>query len=209
MLNARHPADLAFTAQEYEAAHELRRQPQAPLLIFAGSLRPQKRPDRFLRVVKLVHERFGIVEAWMLGDGPEREQVRRMAKELAIADHVHMLGYQEHVAPYLAQADLLLLTSDSEGTPGVVIEAAMLGKPSVATNTGGTTGCILDRETGILAPPEDEALAAAVLELLRDPDTRLRYGRRAKSWVGEHFTMDRVARRYLNFYEELTQGRRK
>jgi glycosyltransferase involved in cell wall biosynthesis len=178
--------------------------PNVVVVLFMGSLTAQKRPDRFLRVIRTVREKLSNVEAWLLGDGPLRENLTDMVNALGLQDTVRFWGYQEQVAPYIVASDLLLQTSDSEGTPGVVLEAAFLGRPAVATDVGGTSGCILDRKTGMLVDPEDEAaLAQAVLTLLQNPARRIEMGHRAAHWVQGKFTIEESARKYTSFYQQI------
>ena len=207
ILNGRDPNDLSYTQQEFDAIQCLRTGPDVPLLLFVGSLRPQKRPDRFLRIVKHVQDSYGPVDAWIVGDGPLKNEVILQAAELGLTDYVHCFGYQENVAPFMAVCDILVQSSDSEGTPGVVIEAAMLGKPAVATNVGGTVGCIRDGETGILVKAGDEAgLTDAATRLVKDDVLRRNMGFEARRWVSQHFTIDHVVNQYLDFYLEVSRG---
>ena len=178
--------------------------PNIVVVLFMGSLTAQKRPDRFLRVIRTVREKLSNVEAWLLGDGPLRENLMETVNAFGLQDIVRFWEYQEQVAPYIVASDLLLQTSDSEGTPGVVLEAASLGRPAVATDVGGTSECILDRKTGMLVDPEDEAaLAQAVLMLLQNPTRRIEMGNRAAQWVREKFTIEEAAHKYTNFYQQI------
>ncbi|MFN2200024.1 MAG: glycosyltransferase, partial [Caldilineaceae bacterium] len=76
---------------------------------------------------------------------------------------------------YLYAADLFVLTSDSEGMPGVLLEAGFAGLPAVATDVGGGGECVLHGQTGILVPPQDaDALKQALRSLLRNRERRSR-----------------------------------
>ena len=124
----------------------------------------------------------------------------------ACAHAVHFLGAQEHVGDYLNAADLFALTSDTEGMPGVLLEAGYMGLPVVATDVGGVAECVVDGETGILVAAHATAvtaLTAALARLLRDAGLRAKFGRCAQAWVGNKFTIDRVAAAYVDFYTML------
>ena len=112
------------------------------VVALVGALSPEKRVDRAVEVVGRVPEATLLVA----GDGPvevpESTQVRR-------------LGSLADVGPVLAAADVLLLTSDTEGIPGVVIEAAFTGLPTIATRVGGITDVVDDGRTGFLFEPGD------------------------------------------------------
>jgi glycosyltransferase involved in cell wall biosynthesis len=202
--NGRDLSQLQISESQAVIREQFGTAPNVSVVLFMGSLTTQKRPDRFLRVMRTVCENLSNVEAWLLGDGPLRENLVEIVDALGLQDTVHFWGYQEQVTPYIIASDLLLLTSDSEGTPGVVLETAFLGRPAVATNVGGTSECILDRKTGILVDPEDEvALAQAVLRLLQNPTRRLEMGHRAAQWIREKFTIEESARKYIDFYQQI------
>ncbi len=185
-----------------------------PVLLYVGSLTREKRPDRLLRVAAAAARQLAggevssgpAAELWVVGEGPLCRQLRESPGEPSLA--VHLVGGQEDVTPWLHAADLLLLTSDTEGTPGAVLEAAAAGLPAVATRVGGVAECVEDGRSGLLAEASDEAgLVAAVLELLRDPERRRRMGREARRKVRSEFALDQIAGRYENFYRTLWHGR--
>ena len=145
---------------------------------------------------------------WLVGDGPQRGELVALAASLGLDDAVHFAGVQYDVAGYMQAADLLLLTSDTEGIPAVVLEAGLHGLPVVATRVGGVPECVLDGETGLLVDADDEAgLANVALSLLQDPARRQMMGRRAREWVTENFAMDKIARQYVAFYTQVMAAR--
>jgi len=191
---------------------ELQTPADAPVILYVGSLSPEKRLDRLLRVVGQVRQQVPALQAlqvWLVGDGPLRAALEQQVKAEGLAQTVRFLGVQSDVAAYMNSADLFLLTSDTEGIPAVILEAGLLGLPVVATRVGGLPECVLDGETGQLVDPGDEArLAQVVTDLLRCPARRHRMGARAKAWVRANFTMDIIARQYLDFYREVLDLRR-
>lgn len=179
-----------------------------PLLLFMGNLTEQKRPDRFLRVVAEVRRHLPEVQGWLLGRGPLEDTLRRRARTLGIEGAVRFCGYQQRVAPFIAACDLLVVTSDSDGIPAVVLEAGFLEKPTVATRVGGLHECVEDGVTGVLVDPADEPqLMAEVRGLLENPERRAALGSAAHTFVSDGFTIDVVARRYLDFYEKIASDR--
>jgi glycosyltransferase involved in cell wall biosynthesis len=121
-----------------------------------------------------------------------------------LSDQVVFLGLQANVATYMNAADLLLLTSDTEGIPGVVLEAGLLGLPVVATEVGGVPECIREGETGVLMDPEDECgLANAVVDLLQDHQRWSRLSNSARVWIQREFTISIIAQRYADFYHHV------
>jgi glycosyltransferase involved in cell wall biosynthesis len=176
----------------------------APVMIAVGSLTREKRVDRMLRVLRELLPTVADLHLWVVGGGPLRPELERLAEELGVAPRVRWCGVCPDVGTYLAAADLFVLTSDTEGMPGVVLEAGWCGLAAVATNVGGTRECLLDQRTGLLVPAQDEArLVGAVECLLRDSDERRRMGAEARCWVTANFELRRVAETYAGFYGSI------
>jgi len=180
---------------------------EVPVVLFVGSLSPAKRPDRLLRVVHQARAHLPDLHLWVIGDGPLRAELEQQAASLGLAGQVRFLGVQAEVGDYMQAADLLLLTSDTEGIPRVILEAGLLGLPVVSTRVGGISEFVLPGETGLLAPPEQEAeLTQAILRLLRAPQERCRMGQQAKIQIEANYTTAQIAQAYLAFYRQV-QGR--
>ena len=106
----------------------------------------------------------------LVGEGPERPGIEAAARKLAIWDDVIFTGQQKQVEAYYAAADLYLLTSLSEGSPNVLLEAMSAGTPVVATAVGGVPELASDGVDALLVPRGDRtAIAAAALRILDDP----------------------------------------
>jgi glycosyltransferase involved in cell wall biosynthesis len=86
----------------------------------------------------------------MVGDGPLKVKMQEKANLLGIQDRITYTGYQSDVRPWIAMSDLLLLTSDTEGMPGVVLEAAAMKTPSISGNVGGVAEFIEDGLNGFI-----------------------------------------------------------
>lgn len=109
------------------------RLPGPPRLLAAGRMVPQKRFDVLLRAFALIRDREARLT--ILGDGPLRGDLKRLARSLGVADRVDMPGYVGDIIPALRQSDLYLLSSDYEGLPAVVIEALACNVPVAATES--------------------------------------------------------------------------
>lgn len=176
----------------------------APVLLAVGSLTSEKRPDRFLRVAAQVRQAHPDVHFWWAGAGPLAELMRARAQSLGLADRLRWLGAQERIATSLSAADVLLITSDTEGLPAVAVEAGALGLPVVASRVGGIAEAVLDGITGLLTEPGDEAaLASAVEDLLADPGRARKLGEAARKHVERELSWDRTVDAYLTFYREM------
>ncbi|MEV4560327.1 glycosyltransferase [Kitasatospora sp. NPDC049285] len=154
------------------------------LVAWVGALSGEKRPDLALAV----HAGLtGDVHLALAGEGPLRASVAAGAGE-----RVHVLGRLADPAALYRAADALLLTSDSEGVPGVLIEAALAGVPAVATDVGWVSDVVRDGETGFLAPRGDAAALTAALQKLLAAD-RAVYGDAARAHAVERFDLATVA----------------
>lgn len=203
------PRQLAPRRQRAAVRREEATAADRPVLIYLGSLTAEKRVDRLIDVVaRLGGESGGGPVLWVVGDGPLRAELSERAAAAGVGGRVRFLGVRHDVGDLLAAADLLVLASDTEGTPGVVLEAAALGVPAVATRVGGTAECVVEGETALLVEPQDvDGLAAAVGGLLAAPERRRAMGERARRWVDERFLLADLAPRYEAFYRQVLRRR--
>ena len=113
--------------------------PRGPIsvLLFLVNFTKQKRPDRFLNIVYELQKKISNVHGLMVGDGPLRGQVNSQISRLGITEKITLVGYQMDVRPWIAMSNVLLLTSDTEGMPGVILEAAAMKRLTVSIIVGG------------------------------------------------------------------------
>jgi glycosyltransferase involved in cell wall biosynthesis len=178
--------------------------PDVPVLIFVGSLTQEKRVDRLLDVHQRVLRTHPRTVLWIVGGGTLRGELEAYAARLGVMDSTRFVGVQSDVASLLHAADLMVLTSDTEGVPAVLLEAGYCGLPVVASDVGGVRECVQHGITGYLVPRDDiEGFSRRILEVLDDPTLRSRVGGAAREHVEAHFLMDAVAAEYVSFYTEL------
>lgn len=213
------PADLpAFRAsarQEILARHSL--PPTAAILIAAGRLLPIKGFDLLLQalptVVRAVPETVLLLCGASRQDpvlGDYRAYLERLAAELGVAGRVIFTGDVPagRFTRYLAAADLAVIPSIREGSNKVLLEAAALGTPFVATTTSGTGDFFRDPPGGVEVPPGDvPALAAGMVELLQDEARRRALGRQAAASC-QRFRSERVAAEMLQLYDRVVETSR-
>lgn len=180
----------------------------APVVLCVANLAPEKRLDRLVSAFSKARTASPAARLWLVGDGPERSSLDRLVRRLGLDAYVSFEGATGDVASYYAAADAFALTSDSEGIPAVLLEAAYFGLPVVATDVGLVRGCVLDGESALLVRPDEGAVADAMDRLLRDPELRHRLGARGRLLVEERFLMSNVARRYELFYESVLRAHR-
>lgn len=203
------PEALAPICSAAEVRASLGTPPGAPVALYVGSLTPEKRLDRLLAWAAGARARHPELRLWLVGDGPLRAELERRAAAPDLAGAVVFAGASDRVGDYLAAADLLLLASDTEGTPGAVLEAAVAGLPTVATAVGGVPEFVEDGVTGVLVDPNDPVAGGeAVAALLDDPPRRRAMGAAARRRAEEGFLIDAVAARFLAFYRRVLATRR-
>lgn len=170
-------------------------------ICMAGRLNPQKRYDRALEVARRLNEEGYDFELWILGDGELRPMIEKKIHEYDLNQRVLMMGFVKPPYSYMAQADILLCTSESEGLPLVIAEAFCLGVPVVATNITGPLELIGNSEYGILVEENTESIYQAVKSLLTNRHLRMFYAERslerAKIFGVEKFMQD-----FYNLLEE-------
>ena len=146
-------------------------------VVAIGRLVPIKRIDRLIRAFSAAVASAPDIRLYLVGDGSERSSLEELAASLGVADRVEFAGWSSDTPAWYAAADVVALTSDREGTPLALIEAAAAGRPVIASDVGGVVDVVVDGETGLVFQPDDEdALAAAIVRLARDPALRLRLG---------------------------------
>jgi L-malate glycosyltransferase len=148
--------------------------PSVPIVLAVGRLEPVKGHHHLLEAWPRVRALRPTAILMIIGAGAERRALQAQAERLGLGDGVRWLG-ERPALPYIANADVLVQPSLSEGMPNVVLEAMALGVPVVASSVGGTTELIANGETGLLVPAADAgALAEAISRLLEDRTTARR-----------------------------------
>ncbi|MDP9841381.1 glycosyltransferase [Streptosporangium lutulentum] len=182
--------------------------PDAPVVAYVGRLTQVKRPDRFLAVARLVAGNIPGCHFVVCGGG---DLERRVAQGVEpVRDSFHLLGWRKDVETVYAAADVVLLTSDNEGTPLTLVEAGMAGTPVVSTRVGSVAEIVREGHTGLLSTTDPGELAAHTIRLLSDPDLARRMGESARDWTRDEFGVERLVSDTENLYRSLcgTSGRR-
>ncbi len=169
-----------------------------------GRLVPVKGHEVFLKAFKIVREKAAHAHAVIIGDGELKERLRQMSVELGLGNAVSWLGHRDDIPQLLRAVDIVVQPSLNEGFGLAVVEAQAAGRPVVATRVGGLPEAVKEGETALLVPPNDpEALARAMLELMKDPARRETMGRQGQEWVRERFTIERMINDTLRLYESV------
>lgn len=167
-------------------------------VLIAATFKEKKGLEYALRAMSVAIDKMPSVKVviTMIGDGVLKDDLHALANELRIYDSINWMGYGSHdfFVEALYEADLFLAPSvtaadgDTEGTPVALIEAGASGLPVVSTTHADIPEVILDGKTGLLVPERNvEALVEAICSLAVSRDTRLEFGRHARSHVEENF----------------------
>jgi glycosyltransferase involved in cell wall biosynthesis len=168
------------------------------VIIFLGRITGIKRPDRFCNIVLNLARRHPRIRILIVGSGDLESSMHKKLSE--IKERVDFLGWRSDVENILACADILLLTSDNEGTPTSVIQAGMAGVPTVATNVGSLPEVIENGVTGILTDPDEDALTLALESLILNPELRKNLGENAKKDMSRRYSISTMIESYQSLY---------
>ena len=172
-----------------------------PVVLFVGRLTSVKRPDRLLAAFEQVVAKVPDATLAIAGQGDLLEEVRSNAQRLG--QSVRFLGWQPDVASLYAACDVVVISSDNEGMPVTLIEAAMAGVPGVTTDVGSASEVVDDQVTGLVVSTDAEAIAEALIDLLSDPGRRLEMGCAAELRARQCFSSERLVADHAALYRRL------
>lgn len=168
------------------------------LIVSVARLAPQKSLEVLLDSLGSLRNDAHLA---VIGEGPLRSDLERYARSAGLEDKVHLMGFRDDVADYVAAADVFCLSSIWEGVPLAAQEAILLRTPVVGTDVGGMRELISNKVSGRLVPARDpEALAAALDEVLADPVRAKTYADAAIGSLKERFSTERMLERLRRAY---------
>jgi glycosyltransferase involved in cell wall biosynthesis len=174
------------------------------LVTWLGRMTEIKRVDDLLRAFADLRGRGVDAVLALVGDGPNREGLRRLAEQLGIAEFVRFTGFRRDVGSVYAASDAVALSSANEGTPVSLIEALAAGCPVVTTDVGGALDVVDHGRVGFLVPAGDtEAFADRLEELVRRPELRRELGAAGREHVLARYSVDRLVRDIDHLYRSL------
>jgi L-malate glycosyltransferase len=170
-------------------------------IAFVGRMVPVKRVDRFLRVARLLVDHHGpdAFRFHLIGDGPLQNEMQELARSLHVDPQCTFHGFVRNPLPWLSQMSALVLTSDHEGTPMVILEALTLGIPVVAPAVGGLVEALNIEGGYLIADQRLEDYAHAVQNAARPAkDATL-----VRPTLPKDFDIETSAREYVELYRDL------
>jgi glycosyltransferase involved in cell wall biosynthesis len=173
------------------------------VLLFLGNFTKQKRPDRFLDIVYELQKKISNVHGLMVGDGPLRGQVNSQISRLGITENITLAGYQMDVRPWIAMSNVLLLTSDTEGMPGVILEAAAMKRLTVSNIVGGVQEFISNCDNGFLnfSNTNDE-YTKILISIVFDKINIPKLENKCFDTVLQNYHIDSIFRSYILFFNQ-------
>ena len=168
---------------------------------FIGRLTKVKRPDRMLEVARELKSRNTNIHFIVAGGGELLAECENIALKEKLP--VTFLGWQEDIEEVLAISDLVLLTSDNEGTPIALIQAGMAGIASVSTNVGSIAEVVVNKQTGLITDFSAVNIADTLEKLVSNSQLRMQYGQAASNFCLGKFHTEIMISKYSKLYKQL------
>lgn len=179
----------------------------SPLVGIVGSVRPGKGQIRLVAAMPRILAAEPKTRLALVGDASDAEhaaEVQATAAALGVTSQIVWAGRRDDPDAVMTALDLLALPSSEASVPLSLLEAMASGLPVVATEVGGIPECVVSGETGTLVALADaDALAEAILALVRDPAKRRRYGEAGRRRVRERFSLERQAASIESVFAEV------
>ena len=177
---------------------------EAPVVLFAGALTDEKNPLELIEIAKHVSAVFPRVSFLVAGDGPLSGDLTSAVYEARLSDQIKWLGSRSDLPDLMRASAAVIMTSRTEGIPGVAIEAGFSRRPVVAYEVGGLPEVVTHGHTGLLAPHGDvRALSDLLIQMLTDPSEAKALGERAQARCSELYGIETSGALYLDLYSRL------
>ncbi len=164
----------------------------------------RKRPDRLLRVVKMLSEAIEDMRCLVLGDGPLRSELHATCRSMGIENRIFFAGFQANVAHFFRQMAVFVLLSDSEGLPMAVLEAMASARPVVCTDVGGVREAIINGHNGYVCNVQEiDCIVNRVIDLIESPSRIVEMGLAGRKLAESKFSLETMVRSYERIYEDV------
>lgn len=202
------PFQRTMTAANREQLRkQLRAEPETRLIGTVACLKPQKAPEDFIRVAKIVTASLPNVRFVLVGDGELRATVESLIARYGLHEYVHLAGWRRDIPAVMHALDLFLLTSHWEGLPRVLLEARVAGLPIVATNVGGADEVVVGTAIGELCQAGDiNGLANAIIRMMSSSVRPSEEGRCRTTLLPCEFHISETVLQYERIYDRLLRS---
>lgn len=170
---------------------------EGPVFLGVGRLVPSKRFDLLIEAFEKLHSEYPSARLAILGAGELLDELKRKAAACRVSDAVYLVGFQANPFAWYRGSVGLVVSSEMEGFPMVLLEAMACGTPVISTDClSGPSEIITNEFNGLLVPVGDtDSLARAMRRLLADPELRLEIPRNATTEI-ERYAVDRIVKQY-------------
>lgn len=169
-----------------------------------ANLRPVKNIDGLIRVAASLREFYPQLRVEVAGEGEQRPALERMIAKHGLTDAFRLLGAVSDVPGFLANQDIAVLCSHSEGMSNALLEYMASGRAIVATDVGANSRLIQNKEHGLIVPPgDDQTFAEALIWMLAHPEKASAMGTEARRRVVEQYSRQAMVNQFEDFYEDL------
>jgi glycosyltransferase involved in cell wall biosynthesis len=176
-------------------------------ILFAGYLYKLKGVEYLIRAMQIVAKEHKDVKLRIVGNGPDKPRLKRLAETLRIGDNVIFEGLVPHMQmpKYYQRCDIFCFPTLGEPFGKAIIEAMACAKPVIASNIGGPAEIIQNQKTGLLVPPAQPKILATRINELLDDKTKIKpMGANARKTVTEKYSWEKISETYHSMYKSLT-----
>lgn len=197
---------LFFPRSQNEVRKSLNLSTSKKIILFVGNLLPVKGVDLLLQAFQSIYQQESEVQLHLIGDGPLRKSLESLSRRLGTENNVFFHGRRSYteIPLWINSADVVVLSSHSEGLPSILLETMGCGKVMVATDVGGIGEILIHEETGLLVPPNnDRLLAESLKKVLFDEERSQQMAHQAwikskgLTWQSHVNTIQRIYKRLL------------
>lgn len=190
---------------------EVRCPPSVPVLLYIARICEQKRPETLIEIASRLRERMATpFQLWIVGDGPDLPDVKKLSYNLGLADTCIFWGSRRDVGQFYREADIFLLPSKWEGIALTLYEAMAMGLPVVASDVGGQQELVTP-EVGVLiplgVPDEIDRFVETLLHFIEHPGVRQEMGKAGRDRVRNHFPISRMLETVTQHLVEVLQAK--
>ena len=173
------------------------------ILIHTSNFRPVKRVPDTVRILEIVKKQIP-AKLILVGDGPDRSETERLARDLGLQEDVYFLGKQDSISEILNAADIFLMPSQSESFGLSALEAMACGLPVVSSSIGGLPELILHNETGYIAEFADaERMAKYTIDLFKNEKKYKMFSKNSRDRAVNVFDKGLIVPQYEAYYDKI------
>ena len=171
--------------------------------VTAGRLMPQKNQEMMIKAFAAVTKKHPDYQLVIYGEGPSREKLEKLIKELGVESKVFLPGNKKNVHDLMKSAEAFILSSNYEGMPNALIEAMCLGLACVSTKVSGATDLIADHENGLLTDLNDqEAFTNVMVEIINNPELRVKLAQNATK-LNNSLEVSKIMNQWIEFINKI------